>query len=529
MNRAVLARAACLASAAAAILCAAPAEAQFLAPALERSGLDQRLRQPSLRLATLGRVTLAFDDENNEINQWDFGGSTVGLLTDRNGNSVDLYVDVAEKSAERTVNGVTAQSDYAHGSVFGLGAVARNGEKFAFGLGAGYQGHGTGIPQQPGLYQDESVGLRDLSTAFSGRAYGGKLGWGVRLGFGNETFSQDLMTRGVENGEEVLSGGDVIEPLTPFVIEEASAMRTTFGLGLGWMKSSWGDISINWDYLKSTIEANNETRKRIYETDEPRTASAFSLVLSLKPIDGMTLGGVVGTGGDDTDENYRFTQSNGQGAPPLTGRGDRLVRSVDNEFLKSRLAFTPNSMPNLLLGADFNVFYREELVTAATGPGNFNEFIASLTGTGLNPGAPVLDEVQELRHWDGGVGVGYLVTPQLRVGVEGHHANDARDGTGVHARQTTTDLRGGVEYSLATAWQARVGGWHRSLDEDVYTANNEGVASAITLGAGFRPMNSKYTLDAGVELMDRSTDYPDPTDGTGSGFRFVLYNRWSFN
>jgi len=61
-------------------LAAAPAQAQFLAAELDRTGVDQRVRQPSLRLSTLGRLSLALDDENNEINQWDFGGSTVGLL-----------------------------------------------------------------------------------------------------------------------------------------------------------------------------------------------------------------------------------------------------------------------------------------------------------------------------------------------------------------------------------------------------------------------------------------------------------------
>ncbi len=168
-------------------------------------------------------------------------------------------------------------------------------------------------------------------------------------------------------------------------------------------------------------------------------------------------------------------------------------------------------------------------MTAATTPGSFNEFIASLGGTGVNPGAPVLDELQELRHWDAGVGVGYLFTPRLRVGLEGHHANDARDGLGIHARSTTQDLRGGVEYGLSESWQARVGGWHRSLDQDVYTKNNEGVGAALTLGAGYRPVTSKYSLDGGVEFMTRSSDYPDPGDGTGTGLRFVLYNRWSFN
>ena len=529
MNRAVLARAACLASAAAAILCAAPVEAQFLAPAVERSGFDQRLRQPALRLATLGRSTLAFDDENNEINQWDFGGSTVGLVSDRNGNSLDLFIDAANTSSERTVSGVTGESFRNNGSVFGLNAVARNGEKFAFGLNAGYQGYGAGIPQQPGYYQDESLGLRDFVTVFSGRAYGGKLGWGARLGFANEDLDSELKTRGIEDGEEVLSGGDVIEPLTPFSLEAAHISRTTLGVGFGWMAAKWGDVSINWDWYKASIEGSNETRKRIYETDEPRKNTLYSAMLTLRPTSGMTLAGMVGSGTEEADETFRFTQSNGQGAPPLTGRGTRLARELEKRFFKSRLAWTPPSMPDLLLGADFRVAYSKDDVTAATGPEDFNAFISSLDGTGLNPGSPVIDELQEVRHWDAGFGVGYLVTPKLRLGLEGHRANDARDGTGVHARTMTTDFNGGAEYAVSPSWQARIGGWHRSLDQDVFTANNEGVAAALTLGAGYRPVNSKFSLDAGVELMDRSTDYPDPTDGTGSGFRFVLYNRWSFN
>ncbi len=529
MNRAVFACAACLASAAAAILCAAPAGAQFLAPALEKSGFDQRLRQPSLRLATLGRATLAFDDENNEINQWDFGASTVGLVTDRNGNSVDLFIDDAGTSAERTVGGVPGEVDRYDGSVYGLSAVARNGSKFAFGLSLGYQGLGAGVPLQPGFYQDEKAALREAVATFSGRMAGGKLGWGARLGFGNETYDSQTRTRGNEDGEEVLSGGDAIESPTAFDLTEATAKRSLFGLGLGWMAASWGDVAINWDNLKSSIDGSNETRKRIYEIDEPRRSNTFSLTTMLKPIDGLTFGGVVGTGGFTVDETYRYTQSNGQGAPPLVARGDRLARDVEGDFLKTRLAFTPGGMPNLLVGADFNVSYHKDAITAATTPGSFNEFLASLNGTGVNPGMPVLDESQEVRHWDAGVGVGYLIAPRLRVGAEGHRANDARDGTGVHARTRITDFRGGVEYGVSSEWQARIGGWHRALDQDVYTANNEGIGTALTLGAGYRPMNSKYSLDGGVEIMDRTTDYPDPGDGTGSGFRFVLYNRWSFN
>jgi len=52
---------------------ARPVAAQFLAPALDHPGFDRRLSQPSLRLSMLGGVSLLFDDENNELNLWDFG------------------------------------------------------------------------------------------------------------------------------------------------------------------------------------------------------------------------------------------------------------------------------------------------------------------------------------------------------------------------------------------------------------------------------------------------------------------------
>ncbi len=236
-----------------------------------------------------------------------------------------------------------------------------------------------------------------------------------------------------------------------------------------------------------------------------------------------------GSGGYDATENFRFTLSTGQASPPITGRGDRLARAVDGEFLRARVALAPPSIPAIQLGADLNVRYGKESIDPADAANDFNGFRESVEVFGLGLVPPIVDEVQEVRHWDAGLGVGYTASPRLRIGVEGHRGNDARDGTGVRLRRRVTDLRAGLEYAVAADWQARLGGWRRGLDEDVYTANNEGVAAAITLGAGYRPAGGKFAIDAGVEILDRSTDYPDPTDGTGSGFRFLLYNRWAFD
>jgi hypothetical protein len=202
---------------------------------------------------------------------------------------------------------------------------------------------------------------------------------------------------------------------------------------------------------------------------------------------------------------------------------------MEGEFLRARAALAPPALSELLVGADLNVRYGKETTDPAQGPGSFNDFLDFAARNGFILGPHLFAENDEVRHWDAGLGLGYKVSPRHRLGVEGHRGIDAHVGTIVHARRRVTDFRGGAEYDVNPHWQARVGGWHRALDEDVFTANNEGVANAVTLGAGYRPGGGKYGLDAGVEILDRSTDYPDPLDGTGSGFRFVLYNRWSFN
>jgi hypothetical protein len=532
MNGAVPARAsrivALLALALGLAALATPAGAQYLAPQLDRNGVDQRLRQPSLRLVSLGRLSLALDDENNEINQWDFGGSTVGLLDDRGGHALDLFYDGGGRSAERTVGGLTRQTERVDGSVVGLSAVARTPGKFAFGLDAGFQGLGTGVPREFGLYQDQSIGLLEGIATVSGRAFAKKVGWGARLGFARETLESRRRTLSIEDGELQLSGGETLEEVTAFDISEGTGAKTQFGLGLGWMASSWGDVSLNWDHVSNKVRGDNTTRRRIYEVEEPRGVSTLALTTTLRPASWVTLGGTVGSGGFDATESFRFTLSGGQGAPPLQGRGERLDRSVEGEFLKARVALAPPALPAFQVGADFNVHFDEESIDPADGPDDYNAFLQSLTGL-LNLPPAIIAETQQLRHWDAGLGLGYKAGPRLSIGVEGHRGNDARDGTGVRLRRRVTDLRGGLEYAVTSSWMARVGAWRRGLDEDVYTANNEGVATAITLGAGYQPTASRFALDAGIEILDRSTDYPDPTDGTGSGFRFVLYNRWAFN
>jgi hypothetical protein len=163
----------------------------------------------------------------------------------------------------------------------------------------------------------------------------------------------------------------------------------------------------------------------------------------------------------------------------------------------------------------------------ATGTGNFNDFMDQIASDTLGIVPDVVATRGELRHVNGGLGVGYRVNPRILVGLEGHAYRSAFDGEQTTSKQTIKDIRGGIEFAVSPRWTGRVGGFHRAIDDNTYTENDESVSNAFTAGVGWMK-SSRYQLDAGFELGKRSTDYPDPTDLHGSTFRFVLYNRWAF-
>ncbi len=505
---------------------AATAEAQLLAPAIDRTGTDQRVRQPSLRLKSMGGVYLAVPDENTEINLWDFAGSANGLLRDRDSTSLDLFVDRDGHHAEHTQGAYEVETDRVKSLLLGLQAVGR-GSRFAAGLEGGFVSLGTAFPAQSYAYEDRSFTQPVALPALNGLV-GKRASWSVRGVFGSEKFDQKLRSYTLDGNEVKLQDGDVIAYPSVFTPIEGTSSLSGIGFGVGYDATDWASLAVNVDLVKSKLEAENNSARRVYELEEERPSTEWSGAAILDPIEGLQLGAQVGTRSYDSDETYRFSLSGGQGTPPMQSRGTRLTRAFEQEYFRARANYQPGGKGKLTVGADVNVRYDREDITPGTGEGNFNDFIASLQADSLTLPPSILAETQELRHWDAGIGVAYAFSPKLLVSVEGHRFNNARDGLAVHARQKITDVRAGLEYGLDAAWKERLGTAHRADDPNVYTFDNERVRNAFSAGVGWAKPNSSYALDAGFELAKASTDFPDPTEATGSGLRFFLYNRWDF-
>jgi hypothetical protein len=528
MHRGMAARSLAFALAAAAtIQVAAPAHAQYNAPAIDRPGSELRNTQPSLRLATLGGMSLAIADENNEINLWDFAGSSLGLLTDRDSTSLDVFFDSRSTTDQHSVGAQDRELLRARRYNLGMQAVGRTPGKFAAGLDAGYVSLGTRFPIQDDQYLDRSATVPLAIPTLNGRFAGGNLGWGAHLTFAGEAINDDRRLETIDGNSVQLQNGNLVNTPTPFIPNEGKTRVGGFGIGVGFFGLKNVDVAINWDRISNRVRDANTNARRVYETEERLASSEFSFATIVHP-GWITFGGQVGTRKYDSKEEYRFSLSGGLNGPPLTSRGDRLFRDFEQRYLRARVALEPPGIRGLTVGADLNVRYDREDVAPATGRGNFNTFQQEIASDTLGIAPAVVDSRDELRHVNEGVGLGYRVTSRVLLGVEGHRYRSAWNGTLVSAREVITELRGGVEFAVTPAWTGRLGGYHRSDDADQLTANNETVSNALTAGVGWTRPKSRHQLDAGVEVGKRSSNYPDPTDENGSTFRLVLYNRWAF-
>jgi hypothetical protein len=530
MNRAVPARALVLLLAGVAMLPAArPAHAQYLAPALDRAGFEARLRQPSLRLASMGRLYLAVDDENERLNLWDYAASSTGMLADRDSTSLDIFFETRHRDDQRTLGSTLEQADHAQLWNIGLQAIGRVPGRFAAGVDGGYLSFDSGLPAQRGVYEERTITAPVAMPTINGLVLDGRLSWAAHAVLGRESLDQRLRLMTESGGELKLKGGDVVGYPSPFTPNEATNPVGGLGFGVAWNDPDhlW-QFAANADWIKTTVRESNSTQRRVFETEEVRPMRQLAGSLILTPLPWVTFGGQAGESWYDGEQTYRFSISGGSGGIPTIGRGDRLAHSFRQDFARARVMVRPPAVERLTLGADFNSRYDRHRYDPATGTGDFNAFLVTLQADTLVLPGFVLTEAQELRHWDAGLGAGYRVSPALLASAEIHRYNNAWDGLATRVRQRITDLRAGVEYELNPTWMLRLGGWHRADDRDVYTAGNERMENALTGGVGLTRAGGRNHIDLGFEYMKRQTDFPDPTAQDGSGFRLMGYSRWAF-
>ncbi|MEP7028348.1 MAG: hypothetical protein ABI960_07125, partial [Candidatus Eisenbacteria bacterium] len=429
---------------------AVPAHAQYLAPATDRPGSDQRPTQPSLRLASLGGLSLAIADENNEINLWDFAHSSLGLLGDRDSTSMDVYLDRGGLTDQHTVGTLDRELARNRRGLLGFQAVGRTPGRFAVGVDVGYLTTNLRVPAQDGLYLERNITTPVAIPTLNGRFGGGAWGWGAHLTLGARASTDDLRFESLKNGRVELARGDLVATPNPFVVDHGKTRVGGFGIGLGWSGIKGLETAINWDRISDRVRTSNTNAHRVFETEEPQASNEISFAAIAHP-GWATVGAQVGSSRFDSKEEYRFSLSGGLNGPPTVARGDVLYRAFRQKWMRTRVALEPPGFRALTLAGDFAVRYDKDLADPSTAPGNYNDFQQSIAGDTLGIAQPVLASKAELRHWSGGVGVGYRLSARTRVGIEGHVYQNTRDGAALHVRQRIKDLRGGLEFAVTPA------------------------------------------------------------------------------
>jgi hypothetical protein len=66
------------------------------------------------------------------------------------------------------------------------------------------------------------------------------------------------------------------------------------------------------------------------------------------------------------------------------------------------------------------------------------------------------------------------------------------------------------------------------VDEDDHTAGNEFIANAVSIGLGYAPPGSSWTLESGYRIEFRSQDFTDPADERQSRQNLGIEILWKF-
>jgi hypothetical protein len=514
------------------------ASAQFFAPALRSLDLSTEQLSRSARLLGMGGLTLVVPDHNTTYSLWDFSRIPVALTEDDTTSTLDIDPGTDALSSVQALDGGRERQNLAArraGSE--VEAVYRSRES---GGGFGLVGDLSNLRYDQPVASDAELRqgvTRPAGTAILNgvvpRYFHRHLRWGAHLRFLNETVDRQYREI-VSNaaGEYIdLSGGE-LPPPGEFVVTSVDVNTTAYGVSMSYALGASTHIALGIERETDRFKGTNELPRSAWENDETRPA--WNGQAAIVGVIGRTFEwGVNGIGRQSNSEvDWRFTASAGVGAEPLTGRGNMLTRDEKSSELQAQARWTPGH----------NTFSGEFHTAASkviTDPPNAND------ATSLNrfiyqayfrPNADTLTLPDSIIHgdtrryawgWSGGMSHRFTRTT---VGAEFHWSRDLGSSLqlGAGPKRIAWDVRTGLEHPLGQVLQGRLGYQYRWVDEDDYTPANEFFANAVSVGLGYTPVASSWTLESGYRIEFRSQDHTDPADERQSRQNLGIEVLWKF-
>lgn len=520
------------------LLSPAPAAAQFYEPALRSLDLSTGRVARSPRLLGMGGLSLVIPDRDASLDVWDLSRIPVGLATDDTASTLDLRPGTDMLSAVRRLpDGRDRQNLAARTSVTQLEAVYRSRESGAvFGVLGDMSGLRWDRPYSPTVERREGVTRPEALAIVGGhfdKFMGGNMRWATHLRFRGERV-EDRYRSIVSNaaGEYLDQAGDELPPPGEFEPTDVHVTTTAYGLSTGVDVGAHSRIAFGIERENNEIKSTNEQQRSSAEYSEKRPywVGQVALVSGI----GRTFEiGVSGIGRvTNSEADWRFTASGGVGSLPLAGRGNLLNREERASEMRAHARWNAGGVT--FAGAFFTA--AGEIIID---PPNANDQTAlnRFINTAFHrPGADTLSfpdsisqNTTDQRAWGWGGGMSYRLGKNT-LGAEVHwsRAVRANDLQGEGPRRIAWDVRTGLERPLGTQLTGRLGYAYRVVDEDDYTAHNEFLGHAISVGLGYVPGSSAWSLQSGYVIEFRNQDFASPADERQSRQNLALQIHWAF-
>jgi opacity protein-like surface antigen len=522
----------------AALVGAATASAQYYDPALRSLDLSTGSAARSPRLLGMGGLSVVIPDRETQINLWDLARMPVGLGLDDSTSSMDVRPGTgALSSVRRLGGGRDRQNLAARTNQTTFEAVYRNRETGgSFGVLADVSSLRWDRPYSSNVEVRQGLGHPEVMTVLGGivpRFFHSHLLWAAHVRFRGETVEDEYRSV-VSNiaGEWIDLGGTQLEPPSEFIPTKVTVTTSAYGLSTAYSIGKRGKFALGFEHEWNRIVALNELARSASETQEQRPywVGRAAIIGGI----GRTLEfGVEGTGRvSDSERDWRFTPSAGVGQQALNGRGNMLTRNEKSSEMHARVRWTPGKA--VFAGQAQTAAYKILIDPPdADDPTSLNLFMNRAFN---RPNADSLvfpDSIvhDESRRWAfaAGGGVSYPFGRTL-VGAEYHWSRDAYQSLliGAGPRRIAWDVRTGLERPLGTLMKIRLGYAYRWVDEDDYSALDEYVAHDVSIGLGYAPSGSKWSLESGYQVESRSREQDDPADERQKRHHLAMQVHWAF-